>query len=84
MSAQEPQTEVERLRAQVEAYRQRELEDLRSQLAAARQAADHYRAEALRNADAARQIAAKYDALRMMANTKEELLANGRRFADRN
>lgn len=48
MSDQESlQAEVERLRDEVESYRQRELADLRTQLAAAREAAEHYRAEAL-------------------------------------
>jgi hypothetical protein len=41
-----PEEELNRLRAEVDAYRQRELEDLRSQLAAAREAADHYKKEA--------------------------------------
>lgn len=50
------QAENDRLRAEVEAYRQRELSDLRSALASAREAADHYRGEALRNAELGRQI----------------------------
>jgi uncharacterized protein YlxW (UPF0749 family) len=40
--------ELARLRVEVESYRQRELADLRQQLAAAREAADHYRIEAKR------------------------------------
>ena len=37
----EPLTELERLRAEVEAHRQRELAELRSALAAAREEATH-------------------------------------------
>lgn len=44
--AESPEDELIRLRAEVEAYRQREIEDLRTQLAAAREAADHYKREA--------------------------------------
>lgn len=53
------QAEVERLRAQVEDYRQRELDDLRRQLAAALSDVDHYRTEAQRNAQLGREIAAE-------------------------
>lgn len=42
------QAEVERLRVELEVYRQRELADLKGQLAAAREAAEHYRNEAHR------------------------------------
>ena len=59
MIAESLESEVERLRAEVESYRQRELTELRSALAAARQEADHFRAEAHRNADIGRQIAAQ-------------------------
>ncbi len=52
-------TEVERLRAQLEEHRQRELADLRSALADARSAASHYRQEAERNAEIGRQIHSK-------------------------
>ncbi len=44
------------LRDEVEAYRRRELADLREQLALATANVDHYRAEAQRNADLGRQI----------------------------
>lgn len=50
------QAEVERLRAEVESYKQRELADLRAALAAALSERDHYRAEAARNAAAGHQI----------------------------
>lgn len=56
MTEESLQAENERLRAEVESYRQRELADLRSQLAAAREAAEHYRSEAHRNSELARQI----------------------------
>lgn len=46
--AESLEDEVTRLRAELEDYRQRELADLRQQLAAAREAAEHYRAEAKR------------------------------------
>lgn len=49
-------TEVESLRQQLEAYRQRELTSLQEQLAAAKADAAHYRAEAERNADLGRRI----------------------------
>lgn len=54
-------TEVESLRTELDSYRQRELADLRSALAAAREAAEHYRAEAIRNADVGKQLAARYE-----------------------
>lgn len=44
--AESAEDELIRLRAEVESYRQRELEELRTQLAAAREAADHYKQEA--------------------------------------
>jgi predicted metal-dependent hydrolase len=53
-------SEVERLRAEVEAHRQRELATLREALVAAREEAAHYRAEALRNAEVGRQIDREY------------------------
>ena len=49
-------TELERLRAEVEAHRQRELAELRSALAVARAEATHYRQEAERNAEIGRKI----------------------------
>ena len=54
------QSELERLRAEVEAHRQRELQLLREALASAREEAAHYRAEALRNAEIGRQIDREY------------------------
>lgn len=51
MSEDELKAEVERLRNEVETYRQRELDELKTQLVAAREAAEHYRNEALQNAE---------------------------------
>lgn len=48
--------ENQRLREEIEGYRQRELADAREQLATATAQVDHYRAEAQRNADLGRQI----------------------------
>lgn len=48
--------EVKELRQEVESYRQRELDDLRTQLAEAKSLAEHYRAEAERNAEVGRKI----------------------------
>lgn len=62
MSAESLESEVERLRAEVESYRQRELAELRAALASARDEAAHYRAEAQRNAETGRVIAAGYQA----------------------
>ena len=56
MSSGDPQAENAELREQLEAYRLRELSDLREQLAQARADAAHYRAEAERNANIGRQI----------------------------
>ena len=70
-------TEIERLKAEVESYRQRELADLRTALAAAREETNHYRAEANRNADLGRQIHAEMqleiDRLRSQIETKERV-----------
>jgi len=51
--------ENEQLRLQIEEFRQREVADLRQQLAEAKALAYHYRAEAERNADLGRRIAAE-------------------------
>lgn len=56
MATESLEAEVERLRAEVESYRKNELDELRNQLAAAREAAEHYRSEALRNAQIARDL----------------------------
>ena len=58
------QAEIQALREQIEGYRQRELEDLRSQLAEARTQAAHYRAEAERNANLGHEIAREAEAER--------------------
>lgn len=50
------QAENEALRAELDGCRRRELEALRTQLAEAKAAAEHYRLEAQRNADLGREI----------------------------
>lgn len=74
MTAESLEAEVERLRAEVATYRQRELAELRSALAAARQEAEHYRIEAHRNADVGRQIAAQSQQQISELRTKLELV----------
>lgn len=59
MSDSDLQAEVDRLRAEVESYRQRELADLKAALSVAQHEAAHYRAEAQRNAEVGRQIASE-------------------------
>jgi transaldolase len=56
MADESLQAEVERLRAEVESYKQRELADLKSALAAVIVERDNYRNEAYRNAEAGRAI----------------------------
>lgn len=84
MSA-ELQAEVERLRSEVESYRQRELADLKTALATARQEAAHFRSEAQRNADIGRQIATQAEAtiagLRSQIESMRQGDANANRFA---
>jgi hypothetical protein len=84
MSA-ELQAEVERLRAELEAYRQRELADLKTALATARQDAEHFRREAQRNADIGRQIAAEAEAriatLKAQVEAIQQADAHATRFA---
>lgn len=82
------QAEVERLRAEVQAYRERELADLRAALAQSREEAAHYKAEAQRNADLGRQIDASHqetiamlksqlDAARLLQVSSRRPIANG-------
>lgn len=75
--------ENELLRAELEAYRQRELADLRQQLAEAKASAEHYRSEA-RNADLGRKIAAEYQLqiaeLRAKLDAYEEVESRVRRL----
>ena len=52
--------EVERLRTELEAHRQRELAELRAALSTAREEAAHFRAEAERTAEVGRKIYEKY------------------------
>lgn len=56
MSEARLQAENEKLRNELEAYRRRELEDLRAQLASALADVSHYKQEAKRNAQVGRQI----------------------------
>ena len=70
------QAEVERLRAEVESHRQRELAELRSALAIAREESAAYRQEAYRNAEAGRQIAHGYQQQITELTTKLQQLRN--------
>lgn len=76
-SEAELQAEVDKLRAQVEAYRQRELDDLKAQFATAIAERDNYRNEAYRNAEVGRQIAAglqeEITRLRSQLEVKEQV-----------
>lgn len=69
MSARE---EIDRLRAELEEYRQRELRSLGAQFAEAKALAEHYRSEAQRNADIGRQIAAEAERERTMLKAQIE------------
>ena len=82
MDAETLRAENEQLRLMVEEYRQREVADLRQQLAEAKALMNHYRAEAERNANVGRQIAAegqqviaelrgKLEAAQRMSNVRE-------------
>lgn len=51
--------DLDRLQAELEEYRLRELEGLRTQLAEANALVEHYRSEAHRNAELGQQIAAE-------------------------
>lgn len=53
------QAENDKLRAELEGYKQRELADAKSALAAMTMERDHYRSEAIRNVDVGRQIASE-------------------------
>jgi len=76
----ELKAEVERLRAEVEGYRTRELEQLRAQLAQALADLEHYRAEAQRNADVGRAIYAESQAeiMRLQQKLDAQVLPNAR------
>ena len=73
MSDQDQLAEIAKLREQVEAYRLREIEDLRTQLAEAKAQAAHYRDEASRNAQIGQQIAREAEAER--ARLRERISA---------
>lgn len=78
MADESLQAEVERLRAEVEAYKQRELADLRAALAAAIVERDNYRTEAYRNAEAGRAINASAEEtiarLRSQLEVKDQII----------
>ena len=57
----ELRAENEALKLQLEEHRIRELESLRERVAQAEHAADHYKAEAHRNADAAKQLVVEFE-----------------------
>lgn len=81
MSDGDQQAEVERLRAELESYRQRELADLKTALTQCREERDHYKAEAYRNAEAGRQISSGLNQTIVELRSKLEsrdLLLNGR------
>jgi len=75
------QAEVAKLRQVVDEHRRSEIDRLRSELETALTAADHYRAEATRNADLGRQIyaemKAKVDNLESQLKAMQQL-PNGR------
>ena len=70
------QVEVQQLRQQVEEYRAREIETLQSQLAEARAAAQHYKAEAERNAQLGHQIHRESQETITKLQTKLSVLEN--------
>jgi hypothetical protein len=88
MASESLEVEVERLRGEVDAYRQRELADQRSQLAAARAEADHYRAEAVKVLDNFRQLDAmdreKFARLEMEIATLRQVANRNNRMARTN
>ncbi len=70
------QAEVARLRAEVESYKQQELVSLRSQLAAALEAANHYKNECYRLSQVAKDI--DNNAMETINKLKAELEAKQR------
>lgn len=82
------QAEVERLRAEVESYRQRELADLHAALAAARQEAAAWKVEANRISQVGQQVAAGYQEeiarLRGQIEVKEQVARQVRRATSAN
>lgn len=63
----------ESLRAELDAFRKRETEELKRQLAEAKASAEHYRKEAQRNADIGKQIAADYEKKLVELQTKIDI-----------
>lgn len=78
-----PEEELERLRQEVESYRQRELEQLQARLAEAERQRDHYRAEAQRNADLGRQIHTESQAEIQSLRSQLDALRNAQTHASR-
>ena len=60
MASESIDQELDRLRAEVESHRQRQLAELKAAKEKAEQEAMHFRNEAQRNAELGRQIAAEY------------------------
>lgn len=83
MSVESLQAEVDRLRAEVDSFKQRELASLRAALTAAQEEAAHYRAEAQRNAELGREIHAtaqeEIARLRSQIEVKEQVQLQLRR-----
>lgn len=86
MTDESPQSELERLRAEVESYKQRETAELKSALASARAEAAQYREEALKwqsearrlseaGKDLAREAERRENSLRMQLTAKQNVLA---------
>ena len=76
MSDESLQAEVARLKAEVESYKQQELASLRSQLAAALEAANHYKQECYRLSQVA--VAIDSNAQEMVSKLKAQLEAKER------
>ena len=74
MSDERQDAEILELREQLEAYRLREVEDLRSQLAEAKAEAAHYRTEAERNAQLGHQIAREAESERVRLKDRISVL----------
>jgi uncharacterized small protein (DUF1192 family) len=74
------QAEVERLRAEVESYRQREVTELKSALAAVRDESAAWKAEAKRVSDVGRQLDAALSAEIESLKRQLEAALNSRRL----
>lgn len=83
MAAESLEDEVVRLRAEVESHRTRELAELRAALSTAQAEVAHFRAEAQRNADLGRQIAAGYQEQLTEARARLDAMRNSDAFRTR-